>query len=195
VVKRPPPKPPGNAPAGTVWFGGPIPWFSISIEIHADDLVPEEVTSLLGAKPTQVQQKGKPWVTPNGKHVRVGKFGRWSLELKPDETDEWDVAEAAKILLSRVPADPAKWRALSSRARVRLSVAVSLESFNQGLSVDPALLRLLADREMQLDLAIYAGDDEDAGTAVGETRTAKNKPQRQANLRLIGNDPPPKKSS
>lgn len=195
MVKRPPPKPPENAPAGTTWFGGPIPWFSISIEIHSDDLVPDEVTSLLGVEPTQVQQKGKPWVTPNGKHVRVGKFGRWSLELKPNETDEWDVAEAAKILLSRVPADSAKWRALSSRARVRLSVGVSLGSFNQGLSVDPALLRLLADREMQLDLDIYAGDGEDAAADVGESRTAKKKPQRQANLRLIGDDPPPKKSS
>jgi uncharacterized protein DUF4279 len=194
-VKRLPPKPPRDAPAGTVWFGGPIPWFSMSIEIHADDLVPDEVTSLLGAAPTQVQQKGKPWVTPNGKHVRMGKFGRWSLELKPNETDEWDVAEAARILLSRVPADPGVWRALSSRAKIRLSVGVGLESFNQGLSIDPALLRLLADREMQLDLAIYVGDGEDSAADVGASQAADEKLRRKPNLRLIGDDPPPKKSS
>jgi uncharacterized protein DUF4279 len=195
-MKRPPPKPPRNAPAGTVWFGGPIPWFSMSIQIHADDLVPDEVTSLLGVAPTQIQEKGKPRVTPNGKHVRVGQFGRWSLELKPDETDEWDATEAAKILLSRVPADPTIWRSISSRARVRLSIGVSLESFNQGLSVDPALLRLLADREMQLDLEIYAGDGEDTPAAdVGESRRQRGQTRRQKNLRLIGDDPPPKKSS
>lgn len=195
VMKRPPPEPPKNAPAGTVRFGGPIPWFSMSIGIHADDLIPDEVTSLLGTAPTRVQQKGKPWVTPNGKHVREGKFGQWSLELKPDQTDEWDVAEAAKILLGRVPADPAIWRVLSSRASVRLFVGVRLESFNQGLSVDPTLLRLLADREMLLDLDIYAGDGASAPFDIGKSQTAKEEPRRKANLRLVGDDTPSKKSS
>jgi Domain of unknown function (DUF4279) len=167
VMKRPPPQPPRGAPAGTSWTGGPIPWFSMSIEIHADSLVPGEVTSLLGVAPTQVQEKGKPLVAPNGKHMRPGKFGRWSLELERSGTDEWDVAEAAKILLGRVPAEPAVWRALSSRAKIRLSVAVSLESFNQGISIDPALLRRLADREIQLDVNIYSGDQDETQNKKG----------------------------
>jgi hypothetical protein len=51
------------------------------------------------------------------------------------------------------------WRGLSSWARIRLSVAVTLESFNQGISIDPVLVRQLADREMQLDIDFYAGDE------------------------------------
>src|SRR5881392_2525105 len=91
--------------------------------------------------------------------------------------------------------DPGVWRALSSRAKVRLSVGVSLESFNQGLSIDPAFLRLLADREMRLDLDIYAGDGEDSAADVGPPQAADEKLRRKPSLRLIGDDPPPKKSS
>jgi hypothetical protein len=89
----------------------------------------------------------------------VPRFGRFKLELKHNETDEWDVTEAAKVLLGRPPADLAMWRGLSSWARIRLSVAVTLESFNQGISIDPVLVRQLADREMQLDIDFYAGDE------------------------------------
>jgi len=181
-MRKQPPGPPHDAPAGTIWFGGSIPWFSMSIEIHADDLVPDEVTSLLGVAPTRVQEKGKPWVTPNGKNVRMGKFGRWSLELEPSAAEENDVPEAAKLLLSRVSDDPAIWKALASYVKIRLSVAVSLESFNQGIWMDPALLRCLADREMQLDIDIYAGDGDEA---------AYQKPSGKPDLRLV----PQKKSS
>jgi hypothetical protein len=145
-MKRPRPQLPEDAPAGTVWFGGPIPWFSIAIEITGDDLEVEKITSLLGVSPTQQQKRER--------------LGRWSLQLRPGETDEWDVAEAAKLLIAKVPADQALWKSISSRAKVRLSVGLSLETYNQGLSIDPALSRLLADREMQLDFDIYAGKNE-----------------------------------
>jgi hypothetical protein len=158
-MKTPPFVPPQNAPADTVWIGGPIPWFSMSIEITADDLVPDEVTALLGVTPTQTQQKGKPWTTADGKKERIGKFGRWSLRLDPAEANELEVAESAVTLLNRVPADIAVWEALSCRATIRLSVGLGLESLHQGLSIDPGLLRRLADRRMALDLAIYAFDD------------------------------------
>lgn len=69
------------------------------------------------------------------------------------------MAEATKLLISKIPADPAVWKSISSRARIRLSVGVSLETFNQGLSIDPILLRLLADRQIRLDIDIYAGDN------------------------------------
>ena len=168
-MKKPRPQPPDDAPAGTTWFGGPIPWFSIAIEITGEDLKPDEITSLLGVSPTQQQEKGKLVSSPNGRRSRMGRFGRWSLRLQHSETDEWDMAEASKLLIGKIPADHAAWKSISSRARVRLSVGLSLETFNQGLSIDPILLRLLADREMQLDIDIYAGDDLQP---VGKSETA-----------------------
>jgi hypothetical protein len=37
---------------------GDIPWFSISLLIHADDLDPDEVTRVLGVEPDLAQRKG-----------------------------------------------------------------------------------------------------------------------------------------
>jgi hypothetical protein len=57
-VKKPAPRPASDAPEGTVWFGGPIPWFSITLSISADDLDPDDVTRLLGVQPDDAQRKG-----------------------------------------------------------------------------------------------------------------------------------------
>jgi hypothetical protein len=57
LMKRAMPLPPSNAPKDTNWVGGPIPWFSISLSISAEDLDPDEITRrstlsrpVLGAK-------------------------------------------------------------------------------------------------------------------------------------------------
>jgi hypothetical protein len=59
-VKRPMPLPPSDAPKDTVWVGGPITWFSISLSISAEDLDPDEITRLLGIQPTKAWRKGVP---------------------------------------------------------------------------------------------------------------------------------------
>jgi hypothetical protein len=43
-----------------ITIGGPIPWFSVSLTIHADDLDPDEITRVLGVQPDQTQRKGVP---------------------------------------------------------------------------------------------------------------------------------------
>jgi hypothetical protein len=160
--------------------GGFLPWFSLSIEIRAADLVPEEVTTLLGVTPTLTRQKGKPWIAASGKEM-IGKIGRWALELSAEETDEWDLPEAVRLLLSRLPPEPTIWKELASRAEIRLSAAVFLERFQQGLSFDSALLKFLAEREIALDLSVYAGDDK-SSEPHGQTR--------RPSLKIVGSDPP-----
>lgn len=89
---------------------------------------------------------------------RLPKFGRWSVGLESRETDEWDTNEAVKQLIAKFPADPTVWGAISARATVRLTLALFLENFNQGFSLDPVVLRWLADRNVRLDIDIYEGD-------------------------------------
>src|SRR5579872_1078059 len=115
-MKSPFPKLPTDAPAGTVWFGGPIAWFSISVIIRADDLVPEDVTRLLLVEPTHSQTKGLPLSTRPG--ARVAKFGSWELSLKSTETDEWDVTEAARLLIGRFPKESSAWKLLPAGAKI-----------------------------------------------------------------------------
>ncbi len=42
-MKAPQPKPPTDLPPGTVQIGGPIEWYSISLGVRDDSLVPEEL--------------------------------------------------------------------------------------------------------------------------------------------------------
>ncbi len=89
-MKAPKPAIPNCAPQGTVWFGGPIEWFSITLRISSEDLVPDGVSKLMGCEPDESQQKGKPVLRKDGTVMRIATGGAWRLTLKPECTDEWD---------------------------------------------------------------------------------------------------------
>jgi hypothetical protein len=151
------PQPPRNAPEGTVWFGGPIGWFSIALTVRATDLLPDEITRLLLVEPTRTQVKGVPVAQRAG--PRVATFGSWTVALTPQETDEWDVSEAIRLLIGRFPKEIAPWRRLPPGAKVRLSLGLALATANQGFSLPSDILRFAADRDIEIDFDIYADSD------------------------------------
>ena len=104
-MKKPKPTIPRGAPEGTVWFGGPIDWFRITLSITSEHLVPEEVSRLLGREPDEAQQKDKPALRTDGKVRGIPKFGAWRLIMRRADTDEWDCGEAMMQLLGRLPSD------------------------------------------------------------------------------------------
>src|SRR5882672_4439015 len=156
-MKRPHPEVPWNAPEGTVWFGGPIGWFSIALTVRATDLVPDEITRLLLVEPTRTQFKGVPVAQRAG--ARAAAFGSWTVALTPHETDEWDVAEAIRLLVGRFPKEIAPWRQLPPGAEVRLSLGLALATANQGFSLPSDILRFAADRDIEIEFDIYADPD------------------------------------
>jgi Domain of unknown function (DUF4279) len=109
----------------------------------------------LDLKPTFRQKKGEWVFARDGKSKRLAKFGRWSLQLLPEQTEDATVEEAVTLLMSKCGTEPDVWRAISSRAEIRLSLGISLETPNQGMSFDPAILTWLADRAIQLDIDVY----------------------------------------
>jgi hypothetical protein len=154
IMKQPLPKPPEDAPPGTMWFGGPISWFSVSLTIRADNLVPDDVTRLLLVKPTHSQVKGSPLSTRTG--AAIAKFGSWTAKLVSTETDEWDVTEAVRTLIARFPQAPAVWKLLPAGVQIRLSFGLHLETRNQGFSIPADILQFAADRNIDLDFDIYS---------------------------------------
>ncbi len=42
-MKAPKPAPPSGAPEATLWFGGPIEWFGITLLVTGDELIPDDV--------------------------------------------------------------------------------------------------------------------------------------------------------
>ena len=153
-MKRPRPQPLEGAPPDTVWFRGPISWFSISLIVRADDLVPEDITRLFLVEPTRLQVKGLPVSERAG--APIARFGFWTVSLTSQETDEWDVSEAIRLLISRFPKESGVWKLLPAGAEVRLSIGLHLETTNQGFSLPSDVLQFAADRNINIDFNIYS---------------------------------------
>jgi len=157
-MRRPKPKAPPNVPEGTISFGGPIGWFSIALVIFTDTIPNERLSSLLRCQPTDIRDKGVPLYRPDGTIMHTPKHSRWHLKLSPEETDEWDVCEAAKLLLARVNGDPEVWREISGGGQARLSFGLEMDARNLGFDLDPELMRYLGDRNIRADFDVYADD-------------------------------------
>ena len=159
-MKAPKPTAPINAPPGTVEIGGPIEWFDITFGVRGDDLVPDEISAIMGRKPDEAQQKGKPLYRKDGSFRRVPNFGAWWAILKPEDTDEWDCGEAMFELLATLPNDLEIWRRLASRFRMSFSVGLGMASAPRGFELSPELMRHLGERGITAGFDIYNGREE-----------------------------------
>ena len=162
-MKRAKPQPPAGVPEGTKQLGGPIGWFRISLHITSDELDPADVTKCFRIEPSAAQKKGVPLLRPDGTKKRVPKFGRWTLAITPKETDEWDIEEAAWLLMRRLPNGLDTWSQLPSNTRKQLSFGVSLDSWNQEFSLTPEFARYVSERNIELYFDVYADDGSDGG--------------------------------
>jgi hypothetical protein len=161
-MKAPKPAIPTNAPQDTVWFGGSIEWFSITLRIRSESLVPEDVTKVMGCDPDESQQKGKPVLRKDGTVMRIARFGAWGLTLKSKDTDEWDCAEAIMLVLRRLPSAVRIWRRLTKQYDVDILVGLSMSSKNKGFGLSPAVMKYLGDRGIEAGFDIYYDGKEDA---------------------------------
>jgi hypothetical protein len=174
-MKAPKPAIPNCAPPGTVWFGGPIEWLSITLRISREDLVPDDVTKLLGCTPDEAQQKGKPVLRKDGTVMRIAKSGAWQLILKPEDTDEWDCAEAMMLVLRRLPNGVGLWRRLTKKYKVDFFVGLSMPAKNKGFGLSPEVMKYLGDRGIEAGFDIYYDGKEDAEPAPPNRRPARRR--------------------
>jgi Domain of unknown function (DUF4279) len=126
--------------------------FRITLRISGADLVPDLVTSLLHCQPTVSEVKGV--ATDLG---RIPKEGRWSLTIdsKNSQSEDMDVEDGLKILLHKLPADPKVWEALTARYEVDIFCGLFLGSHNRGFGLSPEMLKLLANRSVEIGFDIY----------------------------------------
>jgi hypothetical protein len=147
--------------------GGLIPWFSVSLSIHSDDLDPDEVTRVLGVEPDQTQCKGVPLPPRGDRPPRVPQIGMWLIHLRPEQAPECDVQTAIARVLDQITVPLDVWHQARAGASARIFVGLFLDDYNRGFGIDPPLLRRAADLGVSLDFDFYNNaDDEpsDAGT-------------------------------
>jgi hypothetical protein len=127
--------------------------------VTADTLLPERVTALLGA-PTIGQTAGIPRLRRDGSLTSPAKFGRWTRELKRADTDEWDVAEAIRLLFDGLPEAPEQWSEVRALGRVQVSVGLSLTSSSQEFLLSEESIQFLSSRRASVWVDIYGEQHE-----------------------------------
>jgi hypothetical protein len=163
-MKSPYPLPPKDAPADTEWFGGPVAWFSITLSICGDEVDPTAISDLLRVQPDSAWKKGER-LPATGKLGRLRSFGGWSISLRRENTDEWNVEAAICSVLNRVAVEGDVWKSAVGGAKARVFVGLSLDSRNRGFGFSPQFLRRIAELQIQLDFDLYA--DESLGGVPG----------------------------
>lgn len=134
-----------------------------TLRFFGDDLVPEELTRTLGAKPTEACVKGQEQVSRSTGRVRIAKTGSWRLKAKRREPE--DLEAQIFELLAQLSDDMNVWASLA-RYKPDLFCGIFMGSSNDGLPLSAKALLALGQRGIALDLDIYNSDDEKSCNAV-----------------------------
>lgn len=154
---RPPPKPQGEL----TWIaGGGIDKSSVKLKFWGDELVPDELSKLLGIQPDKAWKKGEIF---RGKtYDIVRKAGLWVYSGK--RCGDIELEDKIAQLLERLPQSLALWEEVIAQCEGgELFCGLWLERWNGSVAFPPVLMQQIAERGLTLDLDIYfVGDDEAA---------------------------------
>lgn len=95
------------------------------------------------------------WVTQSGVET-TAKTGSWRLVSERRQPGDLDGQIAD--LLRPLSEDLAAWNSLSQRFGGRVFCGLFMGSSNDGVTLMPDILRLIAERGLKLDLDIYSAD-------------------------------------
>lgn len=135
--------------------GGDVDEVHVTLVFCGDDLDPEEISRLLGCRPTSSRSKGElrtgltaiagPWPT-----------GAWilSVEGKAPQT----ASELLTELLRNLPDDETLWLELSRRWRVSIWLGLFLKQWNRGFELEASLIERIARMHATLSFDIYADE-------------------------------------
>jgi hypothetical protein len=130
-----------------------------ALRVSGDELVPDEVTRLLGAEPSIAYARGDEIGSKHGAR-RLAKFGLWSCPAH--ETEPADIDEQVAELLQRLNPDLQAWQQLADRFELDLFCGWFMKRPNEGIEISPATLLALAERHIVLSLDIYGSDGDEA---------------------------------
>ncbi len=150
-------QPPSGAPEGTVWFGGPVDRFKITLRVSGDKLDPEQITSILKCLPTRSHIKGSRSITTPSGNISIPKKSQWALSInsKDHEGGEIDLEEGLKILLGKLPSDAKLWRSLTTKYDVDVFCGLFLETSNRGFELSAKASKMLSHRHLTLGFDVY----------------------------------------
>ncbi len=131
--------------------GGEIDRVEVSLRISGDAVDPERITRMLGVEATFAARRGEA-IDREGVPV-VQQTGIWIYAL-PAST-EWELGDAIRTLLDRLPADPSLWESLAAEFDTDVFCGLFLAASNRGTELPLDTMALLVERRLPLGLDIY----------------------------------------
>jgi hypothetical protein len=135
----------------------------VTLRVYGDDLIPEDITRMLGVLPTYGVTKGQEKISKKtgksminrqtGKPI-VAKSGMWQYSASDREPE--DIDGQIKEIFSKVSADITVWQSITKKYQTNLFCGLFMSEENDGLSISPQSLAILAERGIELWFAIYA---------------------------------------
>jgi hypothetical protein len=132
---------------------------AVTLRISGDDLIPDEITRLLGASPTHAQTKGDKIVGKKTGHVRIAKCGMWRLCASDREPEDMD--GQIREILSQATDDLTVWQSITKKYHADLFCGLFMRVGNEGLTISSESLHALGARGIEMGLDIYRGDDDE----------------------------------
>ena len=129
----------------------------ITLRFFGDDLLPDEISALLGENPTASHHKGQELRGNQSGTVRIARTGSWRLSAPRREPEDLE-AQIFEIL-DQLTGDLAVWQSLA-RFRPDLFCGLFMGSSNDGFSLSPRALLALGQRGIELGLDIYDAEQE-----------------------------------
>lgn len=129
----------------------------VTLRFFGSDLLPDEISALLGATPTASYHKGQELKGSQSVVVRVARTGCWRLDAERREPEDLE-AQIFEIL-DQLTGDLAIWASLA-RFRPDLFCGLFMGSSNDGVSLSPRVLLALGQRGIELGLDIYDAEEE-----------------------------------
>ncbi|WP_428240756.1 DUF4279 domain-containing protein [Gynuella sp.] len=130
----------------------------VSLRIIGDELVPDEVSALLGCDPTTKKVKGQPFAWTKQSKPRIAKSGMW--RLKATDRSPGNLDEQIAELLALVTRNIDVWTSLREKYSIDLFCGLFMESAMEGISISSESLLALGRRGIEIDFDMYGPDDE-----------------------------------
>ena len=128
-----------------------------TLRLFGDDLVPDEVSRMLGATPTACHAKGEQSLPNVGGRTFNARTGTWRLQAA--DRCPADLDGQVVELLSQLTPDLEVWSRLAACFRVDVFCGLFLNESNEGVSLSPGTMKALGERSILLDLDVYSNDD------------------------------------
>jgi hypothetical protein len=130
-----------------------------ALRFFGDELVPDEISALLGANPTVAHHKGQEIVGSRTGVTRIARTGSWRLRATDREPEDLE-AQIFEIL-EQLTQDLSIWASLA-RFKPNLFCGLFMGSSNDGISISAKAMLAIGQRGIALGLDVYDFGEEES---------------------------------